>query len=257
MLSSRPPSPCPAAEDGLPPPPAQSCSWIPLNPQFVPRQSLRLHLPFSVCHQRHAELQLLFLLLPLLHFLSQGKSSPCPSSGSCAHRRGARSRDRSSRAVDALPLSSISRCAWPRLPPISKPNAQQTRCVLQAGGSVQQWSCHSFKFRSVELNSGRTWGVCAAAGGRQHPLVSQGSPCSLLRASDAADSGQRSTIKTSNYHICPHGHQPEGEITAIFSCEQPGFLKIPVSNFCIFSPPWWSLPSQKSKNPVRKGINCL
>lgn len=109
------------------------------------------------------------------------------------------------------------------------------------------------KFRSVELDLGRT--VCAAAGGRQRPLVFPG----LLLALGFGCSRlwKRNTIKPSNNHICPHGHQPEGEITAIFSCEQPGFLKMPVSNFYVFSPPWRSLPSQKSKNPVRKGINCL
>lgn len=49
--------------------------------------------------------------------------------------------------------------------------------------------------------------------------------------------------------MCPHGHKPErGEIAAIFSCEQIGFLKMPVPNFYIFPPPQWSLPSQKAKS---------
>lgn len=96
----------------------------PLGRRENPLQSLGLHLPFSVCHQRHAELQLLLLLLPLLHFLSEGKSLHCPSSElpgvfccSCvAHtcvvpilRPEQHGRHHYSRAVDALPPLSVRR----------------------------------------------------------------------------------------------------------------------------------------------------
>lgn len=112
MLYSHLPSLCPAAEEGLPSPPAKNRSWIPLNPQFAPQQSLALHLPFSVCHQRHAELQLLFLALASFPFSREILALPfiwfmCGSHTQCPMRPERHGRHRSSRAGDALPLLSI------------------------------------------------------------------------------------------------------------------------------------------------------
>lgn len=45
-----------------------------------------------------------------------------------------------------------------------------------------------------------------------------------------------------------------GEITAIFSCEQPGFLKMHVPDYYIFPDPPRPLPSRKTKVLAGKGI---
>lgn len=89
-------------------------------------------------------------------------------------------------------------------------------CCGQAGCRVCLSSgavATSRKFVSLELDSGRTRGVCAAAGSRQRPLawpwVCQGRRS--LRASDAANSGHRSTIKKlRNNLMCLPGRKPEG-----------------------------------------------
>lgn len=79
--------------------PAKNCAWIPFNSQLVPQQSTLVGiyakwenwshwggekiLPWEalvfpcrfLCHQQHAELQRLFLLLPC--FISSPKGNPC------------------------------------------------------------------------------------------------------------------------------------------------------------------------------------
>lgn len=75
------------------------------------------------------------------------------------------------------------------------------------------------KFVSVELDSSRTWGVCAAAGGRQRPLarpwVSQG----LLLAPGFGCSQlwtQKHNKKIRNNHMRPHGQKLEGGKSQLF-----------------------------------------
>lgn len=76
------------------------------------------------------------------------------------------------------------------------------------------------KFVSVELDSSRTWGVCAAAGGRQRPLarpwVSQGLLLALGFGCSQLWTQKHNKKKIRNNHMCPHGQKLEGGKSQLF-----------------------------------------